>query len=324
MDTNSGNLTDFSDRWPAVVVKELRQGLRSPFFVLPFILLHAFAMLALSSEYADGRAVAAGSHTMARFTVIREAGAFWSVTAILVAIVMPLRTFSSLHDECRGGQSELLLLGGLSRWQIVRGKWLVQMIFCGLALVSLAPYLLIRYFFGGFNLFSNGLTLLNVAGATSAMSACLIGVSGYRSLTTRFFAVGICSAWIIMATLMIQGVTVTTGGPVGIPAYSIFCGYLFFMLYTAAGLQLGRAHLKVYLLPFEVSPGSTILVLMGIFPFLILGCGFVLAAVSVWLVWVALAIPIAALLLSDRPWQPAKAPLPSSISGFDTNWRPLH
>jgi hypothetical protein len=82
--------------------------------------------------------------------------------------------------------------------------------------------------------------------------------------------------------------------------------------------------LKVYLLPFEVSPGSTILVLMGIFPFLILGCGLVLAAVSVWLVWVALVIPIAALLLSDRPWQQANGPLPSSISGFDTNWRPLH
>lgn len=324
METDAGQLTDFSDRWPPVVVKELRQGLRSPFFVLPFILLHACALLALSSEYADGRAVAAGSHTVARFTVIREAGAFWSVTAILVAIVMPLRTFASLHDECRGGQSELLLLGGLSRWHIVRGKWLVQMIFCGLALVSLTPYLLVRYFFGGFNLIGNGLTLLNVAGAASAMSACLIGASGYRSLTTRFLAATVCSGWIVVVTLMIQGVIAATGSRAGISAYSIFCGFLFFLLYTVAGLQLGRAHIKVYLLPFEMSPGSTILVLMIIFPFLILGCGLVLAAVSVWLVWIALVIPIAALLLSDRPWRPGPGERPASLSGFDTNWRPLH
>jgi hypothetical protein len=324
MDTPVDLLKDFSDRWPAVVVKELRQGLRSPLFVLPFILLHVLALVALASEYADGRAAAAGTQTIARFTILRETGFFWSVTAILVAIIMPLRSFASLHDERRGGQSDLLLLGGLSRWQIVRGKWLVQMLFCALALVSLTPYLLVRYFFGGFDLISNGLTLLNVAGATSAMSACLIGASGYRSLTTRFFAVAVCSAWIIIATLMIQGVTAATGSIAGIPAYSIFCGHLFFALYTAAGLQLGRAHLKVYLLPFEVNPGSTILVLMIIFPFLILGCGLVLAAVSVWLVWIALVIPIAALLLSDNPWQPSHGRLPASISGFDTNWRPLH
>ena len=47
MNPAPGALTDFSDRIPPVMVKELRQGLRSPMFIRPFIAMHLLLLGAL-------------------------------------------------------------------------------------------------------------------------------------------------------------------------------------------------------------------------------------------------------------------------------------
>ena len=75
-------------------------------------------------------------------------GLFWVAVYGVVAGVMPLRLMESLRGESDGRNAELLLMGGLTRWQIVRGKWMPQAVLTLLSLVSPLPYMLVRYFFG--------------------------------------------------------------------------------------------------------------------------------------------------------------------------------
>ena len=128
-------MMDFADRWPAMVVKELRQGLRARGFVIPFLMLHVLALGAVAVEYLLMRSGAAGSGW--RGTFIEGPGLFWVAVYGIVAGVMPLRLMESLRGESDGRNAELLLLGGLTRWQIVRGKWLVQAVLTWLSLLSL-------------------------------------------------------------------------------------------------------------------------------------------------------------------------------------------
>ena len=315
-------LTDFSDRIPPVMVKELRQGLRSPMFVRPFIAMHLLLLGALAVEYGRQRMDA----SLAGMVLDATVSPFWLVTGLIVGIVMPLRSFGALHEETGAGRSELLLLGGLSRWQVVRGKWLVQLLFCGLALVSLAPYLIVRYFFGGFDVLTNILTLLNVGAMASAMSACLIGVSGYRSITGRSCAALVCTFWILCGTLITQGMISAlalegrTSGSL-ILGYGALCGFAFLALYSVTGLQLGRMHLKVSLLPWEVGPRSSMMSLLVLLPFILLAGGLVTCG---WGTLFVIAIFIVGMLRHDAPWRPRAGTRPVTVTGYDTGWRPLY
>ncbi len=57
----AASLRDFADRWPAMVVKELGQGLRTRGFVIPFLLLHGLVLTAVALEYLLTRAGATAS-----------------------------------------------------------------------------------------------------------------------------------------------------------------------------------------------------------------------------------------------------------------------
>ena len=315
-------LTDFSDRWSPVLVKELRQGLRSPMFVMPFLLVHRCVLVALAAEMsAAGEAAGGGSRSGLGLVIQLGGSPFWVVTAVVTAVVMPLRSFGSLFEEVRAGQSELLLLGGLSRWQVVGGKWCVQMLFCGLVLLSLTPYLIVRYFLGGFDVWGNVMTMLNVIGAASAISGGVIGASGYRSVTMRLVAVAVCGFWVLGVGTFNQAIIkeVATGG--GMVLYGVVSGLSFFVLYTATGLQLGRSHLKLSLLPYEMSPRGNMMALLCFLPMMVIAgvvvtCGF--GALPVILI---LAV---AMFRHDAPWRPGKGRRPETVTGFDTGWRPMY
>ncbi len=285
-------LRDFPDRLPAMVVKELRQGLRSPMFVAPFAGVHVAAILAVGKEYLDGDTRDFSSP-------------FWIVAAAVVGFLMPLRGFTALREECVGGNSALLLLGGLSRWQIVRGKWLVQIMMCGLLLISLLPYMLVRYFLGGMEIIPNVLMAGNVFGMSAGISGCVIGASGYASPTLRFIVAGLGGFWIILAALFttrgIEGMERMAGGAVEslIFGVSYVCALGIHLLFAVIGLQLGRAHLKVYLRPEQVPPTRGMVAVLIFLP----GILFVLAVVSLgWGFPVVLAAAILIMCRRDRCW----------------------
>jgi len=306
-------LQDFPDWLPAMLVKELRQGMRAAMFVTPFIAVQFMAALAVAFEARSGGGGGIGSP-------------FWFIAFGVVGVIMPFRGFTALREESDGGNSGLLMLGGLSRWQIVLGKWLVQFALSVLTMLSLLPYMLVRYFLGGFELIPNLLMTMNVLMVSAGVSGCIIGASGYRPVPLRFLIAGIGCFWVIAAgSVLTTGIVALEFG--GGRLFSDFrfwltvlCAAGFQILYAVTGMQLGRAHLKLYLLPFEFAPTRSVVSLMIFLPFIVLAGGI---GTLFWGAPVVLAVIIWAMIRYDRPWRPKNGQRPAQLSGMDTGWRPL-
>ncbi len=95
----AASLRDFADRWPAMVVKELRQGLRARGFVIPFLLLHGLVLTAVALEYLLSRSGATASALLR--AAAGEPGVFWLAVYAVVAGVIPLQLMDSLRGPRR-------------------------------------------------------------------------------------------------------------------------------------------------------------------------------------------------------------------------------
>jgi hypothetical protein len=206
--------------------------------------------------------------------------AFWIVAYAVVGFIMPLRGFEAMQEESCGRNAETLLMAGLSRWRIVRGKWLVQAGLAVLVLVSLLPYLIVRYFFGAFDFWTNLIQLITVFTCCLANSALIIGASGYANYTVRILITAISLGYtfatsvamtVVIAKEPFQG---ASGMQLVLFVLSILYGLGFMLINAMLGLQLARAHLKLFLVPWEPSPTSTMATLIITMPF-ILGAGTV-------------------------------------------------
>lgn len=130
-------LRDFSDRLSPMVVKELRQGLRSPLFIWLFIIMHAALTVIVLLTATEG----------SRYT----AGFFWFPVIITLVFLLPLRGMGALLDEKRLNTLDTLVLTKLSASRITFGKWVAiaaQILLLGL---TVFPYMIMRYFAGAIN-----------------------------------------------------------------------------------------------------------------------------------------------------------------------------
>lgn len=132
------SLRDFSDRLSPMLVKELRQGLKSHVFTWGLIAMQlSLIIVALLSM--EGENV----RDINRF--------FWWSVAGPVCVLLPLRVANALRDETSGNTLDTLLLTQLSAWRITLGKWLATCALQVLVAVTALPYLILRYFAGGVN-----------------------------------------------------------------------------------------------------------------------------------------------------------------------------
>ncbi|GAH00794.1 unnamed protein product, partial [marine sediment metagenome] len=107
----SKSLTDFPNWLSPMLVKELRQGLRTNMFSVAFILLQAFMVLCILIG-----AASPGSND--------SSGAFWTFVVISLLIVQPLRGFNALSSEYQLNTMDLIQLTRLDTWRITLGKWI--------------------------------------------------------------------------------------------------------------------------------------------------------------------------------------------------------
>ncbi|MES2707007.1 MAG: hypothetical protein V4726_10440 [Verrucomicrobiota bacterium] len=131
-------LRDFSDRLSPMLVKELRQGMRSPVFVWGLIAMNLFLVMIvwLTIE-------APASEDLNQ--------AFFGAYCVLVCGLLPLRGANALNEELRGNTIDTLVLTRLSGWRITLGKWIAVAAQQLLTTVTVLPYLIVRYFAGGLN-----------------------------------------------------------------------------------------------------------------------------------------------------------------------------
>ena len=159
-------LNDFSDRFSPMLVKELRQGLRTHSFVVLFLILQGLLALILLT-IAAANANAGGIVSQIIFFLF----------SVAVLVVQPLRGMSAIASEIKADTIDLMSLTRLSAWRITFGKWSSIMGQTSLILLAIIPYLILRYFFGGMQLFSELLLLGSLYLFSGVLTAITVGLS---------------------------------------------------------------------------------------------------------------------------------------------------
>jgi hypothetical protein len=170
------HLRDFPDRLPPMLVKELRQGLRANAFVVVFLVLQGLLGIVLLT------AVAAESSSRAGTSV--SSIIFFFISLALI-IFQPLRGVSALASEMKANTMEIMALTRLSAWRITFGKWSAIVSQSALLVTAIIPYLILRYFLGGMQLFAELLMLLMIFILSATLTAVTVGMSGNRALALR-------------------------------------------------------------------------------------------------------------------------------------------
>jgi hypothetical protein len=193
------DLRDFPDRLSPMVVKELRQGLRSPMFVWAFIIVHlVLVMVVLAGLDNTSR----GETTMF----------FWWSFILPVVLLMPMRGINSLTDEIRMKTMDTLLLTRLSALRICLGKWIAIVAQLWLVGLTVLPYLIMRYFSGGLDLWNEVKWLFHFLVMGTCFAAATVGFSWqkhflFRGITTLGIgiALGIFCAFITSELIAREG-----------------------------------------------------------------------------------------------------------------------
>ncbi|MEQ1750117.1 MAG: hypothetical protein ABL974_11880 [Prosthecobacter sp.] len=139
MTTTLTPLTDFSDRLSPMVVKELRQGLRTRSFGSTMLGMHVLLILIT---------LITGSSPNTDETR-------WMLDALatlVLCLIMPFRVSNALAEEVKMNTLDMLMLTRLSCSRIVFGKWASVALQSLLIALSLMPYVVARYVFGGIDL----------------------------------------------------------------------------------------------------------------------------------------------------------------------------
>jgi ABC-type transport system involved in multi-copper enzyme maturation permease subunit len=133
-------LADFPDRLSPMLVKELRQGMRARGFIVLFLAFQgvlAFMLLTVSINSSDNSAGATAS------------GMIFALFGIASLMVQPMRGVNALSGEITGNTIEMMALTRLTASRIVFGKWFAIVSQTALILITIIPYLILRYFLGG-------------------------------------------------------------------------------------------------------------------------------------------------------------------------------
>lgn len=168
-------LTDFSDRISPMMVKELRQGMRTRAFTGTFLILQmilGFSMLiALMSDAGDtGKLISS---------------IVFFLFSIVAIILQPLRGVSAVAAEFKDDTLEIMSLTRLTSLRIVLGKWASLVSQTALMLSATVPYLVMRYFFGGMELFAELALLFTIFFLSMCLTGVTVGLSCTRSVLIR-------------------------------------------------------------------------------------------------------------------------------------------
>lgn len=185
---NTPRSLDFPIWVPSALVKELRQGLRTPTFILMASLfpslLSFFFLFSFIVNPLDGKPFISPDGCQA---------IFWITMVATLLFIMPLRASSSIRDELLSRNNELLLLTRQSAGRIVLGKWISFMAQSLLIVFISLPFFLIRYYYGEINLVQDVTLFFLLYVGSGILTAYTLWASAMPSLLRigAFFLLGI-------------------------------------------------------------------------------------------------------------------------------------
>ncbi len=160
--------TDFADWLSPILVKELRQGLKTRAFITVFILLQAVMVLLTGLQLLE-------TASSGRAREMDSILAFMLTFALLV--LMPGRGLASVSEEVRANTLDLVQLTRLTAFRIVLGKWVALIAQTALLVTAILPYALLRYFFGEVNILQDLVVIGALFLASMVLTAGAIALS---------------------------------------------------------------------------------------------------------------------------------------------------
>jgi hypothetical protein len=170
------HLTDFPDKLSPMLVKELRQGMRARSFTMLFLVFQLLLGFILLSASAASSSDGAGSFA---------SGVIFTMFAIAVLFIQPMRGITALSSEITTNTIEMMVLTRLSASRIVFGKWIAIVSQSALILITIIPYLILRYFFGGMILLGELVFLTLIFLTSMSLTAVMVGFSGTNAKLIR-------------------------------------------------------------------------------------------------------------------------------------------
>lgn len=219
---------DFADWFSPILVKELRQGLKTRAFVSIFILVQVVMSLLVGLQMLS-IANGAGYSTMSAYE-----GFFWALIWIPLLVVMPARGLTAVSEEIKANTLDLVQLTHLSSFRIVLGKWVALVSQTILLVAAILPYAVLRYFFGEVDVVQD----MNHIGAMVAGS--LVLTAGAVALSSQHLVVRIL--------VLVMGLPMLLSGVMGLMLRSVMGrGSSSFINIDATWTILFAACLYIYL-----------------------------------------------------------------------------
>ncbi|MGC1275505.1 MAG: hypothetical protein WBC44_17490 [Planctomycetaceae bacterium] len=193
-----------SDWCNPILVKEVRQALKSRAFVATFLLLllgswliSAFGLLAA------GASVEYGSVGQAFFIF------YFGVLCVALGVVIPFGAFRSLLNERDDNTYELLSITTLSPGQIVRGKWACAVVQALLFYSAIAPFIAFTALLQGFD-FGQAAVLLVAAfyGSTAlSITTLMLSTTVRQRVWQGFLSMTLVAALCVFVTMILSGLS---------------------------------------------------------------------------------------------------------------------
>lgn len=201
--------SDFGDWLSPMLVKELRQGMRSRIFVTAFYLTQVLMILStVFSLLAASTANGAPGNVFGFLNWL-----FWFMISVPLLFVMPLLGFGALHAEMKARTLELVFLTRLSAWRIVSGKWAALMAETLLLVCSILPYVILRYFLGGMDILEDLQGLFFLVVGSALLTAATLAMSPYESKLLRaLFVLGLIFVFQSLIGLLFAWAAFSGGG----------------------------------------------------------------------------------------------------------------
>jgi hypothetical protein len=159
---------DFPDWLSPMLVKELRQGMRSRVFLISFILLQvAMIFLALI-----GLLNAASDESNSEITVY-----FWMIIGVPLMIIMPSAGLGAISAERVGNTLDSIFLTRMTARRVLIGKWLAIVAQTLLLVTATLPYAVLRYYLGSVDLVMELIVLAWMTAGSALLSALAVGIS---------------------------------------------------------------------------------------------------------------------------------------------------
>ncbi|MBC2594410.1 hypothetical protein H5P28_09090 [Ruficoccus amylovorans] len=180
----------FGDHINPILVKEMRQGMRSRQYMLVFLAVQVVMLFYLVFGIGISQGVGSSSDMEQMF---------WLITSVVLLVVLPLMGTNALSSENRESRLDLLMLTRLGSRRIVYGKWLAIVAQGVLLITSLLPYLVLRYYIGSVEFHESLMYALALLAGSAIVTGIAVCLSVIKSPILRWIVIIGAGIWGIPA-----------------------------------------------------------------------------------------------------------------------------